>query len=466
MPPDSPKPPAIDRVLLWGTLTIGLAPALLLAGRPLWVLAIAAIAAGGLLTIAAARRVLLPAGPFGISGRLLMVAGALWAIVVAYALYQAAPGSLASQAGGVWAEAARLTGEDFPTRGSWNAGATLIGAFRLALYAAVCLLAYWTCRGRDDGWRVLWALTIVAAVAALYGILSKVAGLDTVLWQDKRYYIGFATGPFENRNTFASFLALGLASNTALFMRAFRRAAPSEIEGRERVRVIIEFLTKQGILVILPALAIIGAGMMTGSRAGLAVMAASALITVSAISFRWSAGRGVGRALGAMTIIALICGGLWTLGGAVTADRNVTIESSLMQRIEITGDTVRAIAKAPAGGYGLGAFPEAMHGVKSTELTNDWRRAHNSYLELALEIGWPMALVVFIAIAFTTAAAVRGLWTRYRGAPLSAAAGASVLVLAGHSLIDFPLQEPGIALALALLLGAAAAQADGRNRSS
>jgi hypothetical protein len=33
-------------------------------------------------------------------------------------------------------------------------------------------------------------------------------------------------------------------------------------------------------------------------------------------------------------------------------------------------------------------------------------------------------------------------------------------------LVDFPLQEPGIALTLALLLGAAAAQADGRNGSS
>lgn len=463
MPVESPEQSSIDRALFWGALTVGLAPVLLFAGRPLWVLAIAALATGGMLAVVAIRRLLKPAVSAGFSGRLLMIAGVLWTIVIAYALYQAAPGSAASQSGGVWAEAARLTGSDFPSRGSWNAGATLIGAFRLTLYAAVCLLAYWTCRGRNDGWRVLWALMIVAAIAAAYGILSKVAGLDTVLWQDKRYYTGWATGPFENRNTFASFLALGLAANSALFMRAFKQAAPSEIEGRERVRVIVEFLSRQGILLILPGLTIIAAGMMTGSRAGLAVMAASVLLTVGVIVFRWSAGCGIGRALGAVAIIALIAGGLWTLGGAATAGRNVTIESSLTQRLEITGDTARAIAKAPAGGYGLGAFPEAMHSVKSTELTNDWRRAHNSYLELALEIGWPLALAAFIAIALTAAAAMRGLWTRYRGAPLSAAAGVSVIVLAGHSLIDFPLQEPGIALALALLLGAAAAQADGRS---
>ena len=65
-----------------------------------------------------------------------------------------------------------------------------------------------------------------------------------------------------------------------------------------------------------------------------------------------------------------------------------------------------------------------------------------------------MAIAAFIAVAFVIAAAARGLWTRYRSAPIAAAAA--------HSLVDFRLQESGIALMLALLLGTAAAQADGR----
>ena len=97
---------------------------------------------------------------------------------------------------------------------------------------------------------------------------------------------------------------------------------------------------------------------------------------------------------------------------------------------------------------------------------NDWRRAPNSYLELALEISWPMTIIAFLAITLVIAAAARGLWTRYRSAPFAAAATASAIAAAAHSLVDFPLQEPGIALTLALLLGAAAAQADGRNGSN
>ena len=76
-----------------------------------------------------------------------------------------------------------------------------------------------------------------------------------------------------------------------------------------------------------------------------------------------------------------------------------------------------------------------------------------------------MAIIAFLAIMLVIIAAARGLWTRYRSAPFAAAATASAIAATAHSLADFPLQEPGIALMLALLLGAAAAQADGRNGS-
>lgn len=456
----TPTRQLIDQIAFWATLLLGVCPALLFAGRPLWVIAPTAMLTGGFLAITVLLRLREPSRPWSWNKRLLALSGAFWAVVVLYAAAQALPIGSAASADSPWREAAALIGVDFKARGSLNAGATLAGVLRLTLYASLCLLAYMTCRGRKRGWIILWALVAVGGIAAVYAILMKVAGIDAVLWQEKRYYLGWATGPFHNRNTFAAFLGIGLTANVAVFARSFRHAVPSEIEGRERLRLALEFLTRKGALIAGPMLAMAAAGLMTGSRAGVAAMAIGAALTAGAVAIRWADGRRMARMVGALAVVAAIVGLLWVLGGGQTAGRGVSIETSLDQRLQIFADTNRAIAQRPMSGYGLGAFSEAMHSVKSTELVNDWRRAHNTYLELALELGWPMALIAFAAVGMVGAAAARGLWTRRRAAPIAAAAAASLILTAAHSLVDFPLQEPGVALALALLLGTAAAQAE------
>lgn len=463
MPLKTASPDILDRILFWSTLLLGLGPALLFAGRPLWVIMPAAIACGALLSLAATQRLRRPASGWTLNGGLMAGAGAIWLAVIAYALAQ---GTLTFSSGGLWAETSALTGQDVPSRRSFNPGATLNGAVRLSLYGGVCLLAFWTCRGHRQGWMLLRAVAAIATLAAVYAIIGRVLGWETVLWREKLYYAGFATGPFENRNTFATFLAIGLAANTALFARSIRNAAIHELEGAEKFRQALDFGTRQGILLALPMLAILAAGLMTGSRAGFAAIALAITITALTITIRWAAGRSRVRVLGVLAIIVAVLGGLWLLGGGQTAERAANLEASATVRLELYNDTSRAIAKGPSGGYGLGAFPEAIHAYKSSMLVNDWRRAHNSYLELALEVGWPVAVAAFLAVALVAVAAARGIWTRYRSAPISAAATAGVVAAALHSLVDFPLQEPGIAMTLALLLGAAAAQADGRNQSA
>jgi hypothetical protein len=463
MPSTLTSPNILERALFWGTLLLGVVPALVFAGRPMWVIAPVAMAIGVLLAITAARRLRQPSSSWTWSGGLLTGAAILWALVIIYALLQAL---MTGPSVGVWADAAALTSQATPSRRSFNPGATLNGALRFAAYGGLCLLAYWTCRGRKEGWAVLWAIAAAATLAAVYGIAGKVLGWETVLWREKLNYSGYATGPFENRNTFATFLAIGITANIALFARALRKAGLGDFVGTERVRQILEFGTRQGILMALPMLAMAGASLMTGSRAGFAVMALAAGISTVAIAIRWGGGRTLLRVISAVGSITVIISVLWVVGGSQTAERAAKLEDSASYRLEIYRDTARAIEQGPSGGYGLGAFPEAFHRYKSTELVNDWRRAHNSYLELALEISWPMAIIAVLAITLVIAAATRGLWTRYRSAPFAAAATASAIAAAAHSLVDFPLQEPGIALTLALLLGAAAAQADGRNGSS
>jgi O-antigen ligase len=360
------------------------------------------------------------------SDRLLTIAGALWAIVISYALFQAYGVGESTEA---WRLAAALTGQDIRPRNSLNIGATVISALRLALYAKVPLLAYCTCRGREKAWTVMKAIVLVAGVATDYAIFAKFFRIEYVPWEKKHHYIGWATGPFPNRNTFATFLAIGLAANFALWAREHRREVPSEIEGRERLRVKLEFLSKRGILIALPGLVMFEAGLMTGSRAGLAAIALAVGMTAVLIVARWSSKRAlpIGTTMGGFAVIAII---LMALAGQ---GRGVSVEGYVEQRLEIFQNANRIAAERPMRGIGLGAFPEAMHALKSTELTNDWRRAHNSYLEAVAELGWPVVILMCIAVTLLFVAAFRGVWTRRRLTPIHTAAVSGFIAAAAQS---------------------------------
>lgn len=452
----------VHPALFVGTLAVALLPAALFAGRPLWVMAPATIAIGALLFLTAVvrknrgRRAYDQVWTW--TERALTFAGAAWVAVVVYALSQALTGEPASAAGGAWRLAAAALGEDFPARGSLNAGATVVAATHLAVYASLALLAYWTCGGRRRAWTALWAVVVVATAAALYGILQHVFGVERVLWEAKRYYVGWATGPFENRNSFAAFLAVGLAANAGLWVRALRRAADPEPEpGR---RALLGFLLRHGLPLGAPALAMSAACVLTGSRAGLAAAVAAVTLTVCLNGLRRRRRREHRGGLAAIAVIIAAGGALAVLFGDSVASRRVGLEASIDQRVELYRDVGRMIAADPIAGVGLGAFPEAIHAYKSSDLTTDWKRAHNVYLEAIAELGWPMAFLTFAAVAAIGFGAARGAWTRERLAPMPAAAAGGFLAVAGHSFVDYPLQEPAICMTLALLLGTALAQAD------
>ena len=71
MPSTLTSPNILERALFWGTLLLGVVPALVFAGRPMWVIAPVAMAIGVLLAITAARRLRQPSSSWTWSGGLL-----------------------------------------------------------------------------------------------------------------------------------------------------------------------------------------------------------------------------------------------------------------------------------------------------------------------------------------------------------------------------------------------------------
>ena len=85
-------------------------------------------------------------------------------------------------------------------------------------------------------------------------------------------------------------------------------------------------------------------------------------------------------------------------------------------------------------------------------------KAHNTYLELAAELGVPMTAALVIGLGWLVVRMVRANPRLEPGAAL-AAVGASILV-AVHSLFDFGLEIPAITVTWLLLLGAGLGQVE------
>jgi len=87
-----------------------------------------------------------------------------------------------------------------------------------------------------------------------------------------------------------------------------------------------------------------------------------------------------------------------------------------------------------------------------------WDKAHNSYLELAFEIGIPATIAIVGIFFWLVGVFIFGL-VRRRRRRVFAAMGLSITALVGvHALFDFSLQIPGFTVCYVMLASIAWAQ--------
>jgi O-antigen ligase len=118
------------------------------------------------------------------------------------------------------------------------------------------------------------------------------------------------------------------------------------------------------------------------------------------------------------------------------------------------------IADHPWLGTGQGTFAYAFPSYRSSDaaIFGVWEMAHNTLLEIAAEMGVPIAALVVAAWLAIFATLIGGVLVRRRGILVPAAALAVALLAALHSLIDFTLQIPGYSVVALCLVGAGMAQ--------
>ena len=366
-----------------------------------------------------------------------------------------------------WAFAQSLIGAPAALRGFRSEGPAALGSVALdpaagqasAIGVAACVAAFWLAlqTGRDDvrAGRAFAALGLACAAHALYGLLAHFSGANAILWFPKTAYHDVVTGAFVNRNTFATHAGLGLLCLGVALSRAFAGTLAPSLPGRERVRRLVSEVPVRKALLLGAALLVGFAVLLSESRAG---AVAAMLGLVSFVSIRAMRGGGPLRAA-AVGAAALGAGLLFALLGQGLEQRLWSAEADWEDRRQISAETLDALRTAPLRGVGLGGFEAAHRAHRKAGGAMRIERAHNDYLQTALELGVPAAIALFASLVGLAAACARGALRRRRNAGYPAAGFAACVLVGAHSALDFSLRVPAVSLLFSLMLGLAVANA-------
>ncbi|MCA0023539.1 O-antigen ligase family protein [Mesorhizobium sp. B2-2-4] len=176
-----------------------------------------------------------------------------------------------------------------------------------------------------------------------------------------------------------------------------------------------------------------------GSRAGILIGLVITAISVVFLSARSRAG-GYG-------ILAVFIGlSVYTIGAWAKIDAKVV--DPAFGRAEFARTTIDGMKENWVTGVGFGSFPKVYQIYEKAGMIfrTYVNHAHNDYLELALEGGIPVVLLMIVYAILLFASSVR-----IRREPLQKAAFLSVSFLLVHSLVDYPLRTAALAMTFAYL---------------
>jgi O-antigen ligase len=434
-------------MLFWLLLAVVLlAPLPFGSNRPLPASALAA--AVGALSCAWGLGRLLGRPQAAVALRPLWPAVALLGLVAAWAALQAAPFTPAALHHPYWIEARAVLGTADGGAISINPGATSRRLMGLLAYGGIFWLALHLCRSGVRTRQVLLALTAGGLLYAAYGVFDLVESSRDVV-----------TSTFVNRNSYATYAGITLLCGLGLAVGELRHGARAEISLRRLGLAALERLDASFAVGVIACLVAGTALLLTQSRGAFVALCAAL------VAFVWRLRRIAGltstrfvRAV-AVLVLGLFLGILW-LGGEGTLARLTAADAHALNRLAYYRTTWDAIRDRPLLGTGYGTYADAFKAYNHPGTgTYFLDKAHNTYLQVIMELGWPAATALFAGLALLVTRGVQGGAHGGRSAAFSAVLAAGSVLVGVHALLDFSMEMPANAATYALLLGTGCAQA-------
>lgn len=296
---------------------------------------------------------------------------------------------------------------------------------------------------------------------AVYGLIALALTPDMLLWVPKLAYRGSLTTTFVNHNTAATFIGAGaiLWFCSAFFsLQSLRYSSIRMLllmPSNEHVAFKVIFRAAVGLICFFALL-------LTGSRGGLICSSLGLLVAISLMianrmkpKFWYAAGLG---------FVALAGTAAWLSGTGRIASQGLFDDA----RWSVYGFCIDAIRQRPLLGSGAGTFGDVFPSLRTDDFSTwgVWDFAHSTLLEIAVEMGIPIAaMVVIAAVASLFILARAAVRSKDRGrSSLSAITGIALLSYL-HSMIDFPLQVPGYLILFGILIGCGLARASESTKS-
>ncbi|GGJ93194.1 O-antigen ligase family protein [Pseudomonas matsuisoli] len=295
---------------------------------------------------------------------------------------------------------------------------------------------------------LLGTLVCSGAFQAFYGSFMTLSGIEYLLFTEKTFHLGHATGTYVNRNHLAGYLELTIACGIGLLLalrdsREFRWTYLLETmmgpKGRLRLALV-------GMVVAL---------VMTHSRMGNAAFFTSLMIVGAVFVMidkqnRRRNGLILASVLLIDTLVVSQFFGLEKLKNRIVETRlhDVIVDGRLVEKAnELRGDVftqaVLLAQEKPLVGKGAGSF-EAAFPVYGGNLPLHFDHAHNDFLQFLIEYGiiGTLPLLGFVCLSLWYAlAAMRRQQSLYRSG-VGFGSAMAILALMIHSFTDFNLQIP------------------------
>ena len=396
-------------------------------------------------------------------------AGATLLPVAAWAYLQTVPvadlpGFMAgfARAQPIWGEAKALLGDARPTM-DLDPALGREALMRLLTYAGVFWLAFQL--GGEGGRArvILHVLIAIATADAAYGIVNKLAGWDTVLWEEgKKAYSGFVTGTFVNRNSFATYCNIGVILTLGLLFEPFMRIQGGKDARRVAAEIMNTLLNRRSHLLV-ALITTSGASLLTASRGGflslLVAVVLGGFLLAAMTRPRWSI-------LAPVVLVVGLGGyGIVALSGSSTLERLGDTEETGSGRTVIWATALKMIEERPLLGQGYGNFLQAWYPYRDDTFDQFIvDRAHDTYLEHAAELGLPATALLYAGPIALVGYVLRGAFVRRRARVVPLVTLTVTVLVAVHSLVDFSLQIPAVAVTYAAILGLGVAQSVPRRR--
>jgi len=311
--------------------------------------------------------------------------------------------------------------------------------WKAALFLLPVAAAYLAGRQLAFGQRALVALCIlgVALASVVLAAIQVAAGPHSPAVLFDRAGPGVPVGFFANRNHQAVFLVAALPLTAALLGRMYRSVGPRRMT----------WGLYGGMFLLVTGAAA------TLSRAGLLLV--TPVLIGSLLLVRQ------GRAHMTLGVLAILLAGGLGVGGLIVGLRG----DDMLQRFEqgqigevrftLLADVVAAGRAVQPAGAGMGAFDQTYRAAERLETVGPLylNNVHNDYVEIWLEAGWAGVLLMIAFVAWWFTKTVHA-WSALRGAdllPLAASLATGAVMI--HSIVDYPLRSPAIAVLFGFCCG-------------